>query len=440
MAGTKLKTQIQEAAADFRASTTNADVKVLPAQKSKKDLIPGHFYKTRFFAALSLFLAINFLFKFQYRVDRFDLPERSFIWWAVKEYRELQKAPDILLFGSSLMLAAVNEGDATHYKKLVDTAKHHSSIYLQYLLNKTYGRDVSNYCFAIGGQMASDVYAIAANFVDNNRKPRLIVWGIAPRDLVDAAFPGAATSDTAHYMNKIAGKALIAEDRRTFNSVIDQFLQKVLYIYKIRESILSNLKQVGRAYEANITQWVSAITHKKTEDSIFPPGRQKMLRELMNPRDGNMGDIEIGEWLIGPNGAPSITLKDNTHEYLARYNPFKLKTFASQRAYLEKFLQQQKELGVKVLLVNMPLTVVNMSLLPPETYETYIYTVKLLAQKYGAEVLDLNGDARFPQSYFFDTAHLNGLGAERFIEVLSTDKRLVEPDKIGSVSQGKVPN
>ncbi len=53
--------------------------------------------------------------------------------------------------------------------------------------------------------MASDVYAIAANFVTPQVKPRLIIWGIAPRDLLDAAFPGAVTSDTAQYMNKIAG-------------------------------------------------------------------------------------------------------------------------------------------------------------------------------------------------------------------------------------------
>ena len=118
-------------------------------------------------------------------------------------------------------------------------------------------------------------------------------------------------------------------------------------------------------------------------------------------------------------------MTDNTKEYLTRYNPFKPKTFVAQRNYLEKFLEQQNNLGVKVLLVNMPLTGVNMSLLPGPTYETYLYTLKALAKKYNADVLDLNGDPRFNQSDFFDTAHLNGRGGQKFIEVLSSDGRLV---------------
>ena len=347
----------------------------------------------------------------------------------MKDYRHSVQPPDILLFGSSLMLAAVNEGDATHYKKLVDTATHHYSSYLADLLKNRYGYPISNYCFAIGGQMASDVYAIAANFVSEKYKPRLIVWGIAPRDLIDAAFPGAITSDTARYMNKIAGKDIVGEEHKTFNSLIDQSLRRGIFIYRVRDNFLSILKQTVRILQVQQAMWITSLERGNLEKIVPPPGRQKMLRELMNPRDGTMGDIEVGEWLIGANAEPSKTLKDNTGEYLVRYNPFKPKTFAAQRGYLEKFLQQQKQVGVKVLLVNMPLTGVNMSLLPATTYDTYLYTVRSLAKKYNADILDLNGDSRFNQSDFFDTAHLNGLGSQKFIEVLSTDNRLTGTSK-----------
>ncbi len=387
------------------------------------------FFTTRFIAAVLLFCIVDITMKLEFHPSPFDIPERSFIWWAVKDYRELKQAPDILLFGSSLMLAGIDTGDATHYNKMVDSAIHHYSSYLSELLSNRYKYPISNFSFAIGGQMASDVYALAANFISERYKPRLIVWGIAPRDLIDAALPSAVSTDTASYMNKISGRELVIEEHKTVNSFIDEFLHKFLYMYRVRDNFLSLLKQSIRKLQVQQADWIVSLEKRKGNNVVSPPGRQKMLRELMNPRDGTMGDIEIGEWLIGGNAEPSKTLVDNTHEYLVRYNPFKPRTFAAQRNYLEKFLQQQKDLGVKVLLVNMPLTGVNMSLLPAPTYDTYLYTIRTLAKKYDADILDLNGDPRFNQSDFFDTVHLNGVGGQKFIEVLSMDKRLAVSSK-----------
>lgn len=414
--------QVKELLANPGALKLYTEVDELRSQQKKP--AAKTLFATRFIAALLLFFIVDLGIKVCFHPDPFDTPERSFIWWAVKDYRQLKQAPDILLFGSSLMLAGVNVGDAAHYKTPVDTATHHYSSYLAELLKNRYDYSISNFCFAIGGQMASDVYAIAANFVSERYKPHLIVWGIAPRDLIDAAFPGAITSDTARYMNKIARKEIVLEEHKTLNSFIDQFLHRYLFMYTVRDNFLSILKQSMRKLQVQQEAWIASLDCRKNADIVPPPGRQKMLRELMNPRDGTMGDIEIGEWLIGASSEPSQTLKDNTGEYLIRYNPFKPRTFATQRNYLEKFLQQQNDLGIKVLLVNMPLTGVNMSLLPAPTYDTYLYTLKSLAKKYNADILDLNGDSRFSQGDFFDTAHLNGLGGQKFIEALATDSRL----------------
>jgi len=156
--------------------------------------------------------------------------------------------------------------------------------------------------------------------------------------------------------------------------------------------------------------------------------RATMVRQLLNPRDGSMGDIEIGEWLIGSNGKPSTELKDNTHEYYLRYNPFKPKTFNNQVSYFEKFLQKQQKLRVKVVLVNIPLTEKNMKLLPPSSYAKYILAMNSLATKYGATIVDLNRDPNFSTSDFFDTAHLNGFGSEKLFQVLSTHKEIELPE------------
>ncbi len=412
----------------FKEVTVNSGgFSVFPEQSKPIDVYKSPTGKTVLgsaaIAAILLFFVVNFAFKLLFRPDPFSLPERSFIWWAVKDYRQLNQAPDVLLFGSSLMLAAVNEGDATKYRKLVDTAVHHRSYYLEELLKKRYNQNISTFCFAIGGQMASDVYSIATNFITEKFKPRMIIWGIAPRDLVDSAFPGPMTSDTAQYMNKIAGKEIVSDDHKTFVLIADQLLSHALYLYREREDLTALLRRASRRLQIQQTAWLLASNKNTTNEVNAPIGRSTMLRELMNPRDGTMGDIEVGEWMIGANAEPSKTLKDNTHEYMMRYNPFKPKTFIAQRHYLQTFLKQQQELGVKVVLLNMPLTGVNMSLLPGPTYDMYLNTLRDSAAMYGAEVIDLNGDPRFAQSYFFDTAHLNGLGAEKLIEVLSADKK-----------------
>lgn len=379
-------------------------------------------FTSRVMAAIALFFVIDLSIRFQIHPDKFSLPERSFIWWAVQDYKHLKQMPNIVLFGSSLMLAAVNEGDAAYYNKLIDTAKHHRSYYLEKLLQSQWDRPVSTFSFAIGGQMASDVYAIASNFITPSFKPKLIIWGIAPRDLLDSAFPGATTSDTARYMNKIAGADLIANEHLTFNSIVDQCLRHASYIYRERLNFISDSKQALRNLQDR--QIIPLFAERGTNVS----GRATMVRQLMNPRDGSMGDIEVGEWMIGSNGKPSTELKDNTHEYYLRYNPFKAKTFNSQVSYFEKFLQRQQELGVKVVLVNMPLTSKNMKLLPPSSYDKYVSTMNSLSTKYGANIIDLNRDPNFKTSDFFDTAHLNGFGSEKLFKVISEHEEIKLPE------------
>ncbi len=54
---------------------------------------------SRFIAAVALFFVLDLLISFQFHPNRYSLPERSFIWWAVQDYKQLNQAPDVLLFG-----------------------------------------------------------------------------------------------------------------------------------------------------------------------------------------------------------------------------------------------------------------------------------------------------------------------------------------------------
>ena len=73
----------------------------------------------------------------------------------------------------------------------------------------------------------------------------------------------------------------------------------------------------------------------------------------------------------------------------------------------------------------MPVTPMNMKLMPKGSYESYSAALNTVAQKRQVKVLDLNGT--FDMSCFRDTVHMNGKGGAALLQAiaatLSEDKR-----------------
>lgn len=357
-----------------------------------------------------------------FRPDRFDLPEHNEIWWSMHCFRQLERPPDLLIFGSSLMLAVTNNGDATYLKQPLDGALHHQSFCLEENLSRHLKKPIRSYSFAVGGQMASDAYAIERTMIDKANRPQLVVWGIAPRDLVDAAFDGAASSDTARYMNKIAGAQIIPPGHRSLPAYIDKAISRLSYLYQMRTDFVCVKQNFLREL-------------RKGLEKIAKPASLPFFQKALDQGGEPPQEIEIGDRIIGVCTHYPETIKDNTREYRKRYNPFKLKTLIEQASYLERFLSLNRELGSRVVLVNMPLTAQNQQLMPIGLYDSYLSELRLLASKYGAEVLDLNSPSIFSSKEFFDTAHLNGLGGEKLARLLSSHLNQTWPNKAQAKDQ-----
>src|SRR5271170_342469 len=68
-----------------------------------------------------IFLLIDLIFRVScsWNQDKsfrlgFDIPYRSYIWWATKDFLSQPKGSDVILLGASEMAAAVNGADATY--------------------------------------------------------------------------------------------------------------------------------------------------------------------------------------------------------------------------------------------------------------------------------------------------------------------------------------
>jgi hypothetical protein len=129
-------------------------------------------------------------------------------------------------------------------------------------------------------------------------------------------------------------------------------------------------------------------------------------------------DNGLRQWMVKPQTQPISQFEDNSKEYTARYNPFKAKLFDMQLGYLDKFLALAKQLGIKVLLVNMPLTQDNLSLIPAGKYQLYLDSVRKAATANGAAFIDYNDGQTFTHEYFNDMVHLNGYGSRRFFQMV----------------------
>ena len=337
-----------------------------------------------------------------------ESPNRSLIWWTVNGFANEKSAPDIALLGSSLMMTAHHAGDATKLNQVQNEVSHFHSSCLQDFLSERTGQKPTTFSFAIAGQMASDSYLIVRSLLVGSKQPKVIVYGIAPRDLIDNTLPSAASTETFKYLSRIDDLSDVALSARTsFNELFQFGLEKVIYTLSRRPNLLAWQHKIAYAlapYGQN------AIT---VNELCLPfKLRQMAYQEL--PDDSGANELRVG-----PYGAQSEPFRDNSSEYRQRYASIKQKTYKSQLSYLEKLMKLTSERGIQLIVVNMPLTPGNIALMPPGFYEQYKNKVSEMAAANRAEFIDMNKPDVFEKKHFADTVHLNGLGGVAFFKMLS---------------------
>ncbi len=333
---------------------------------------------------------------------------RSWVWWNVRDFKQLKSAPDIVLLGSSLMMAPLHGGDAAHLNLPQNVAFHHHSQLLEDLLKEKFGHTYKTFAFALGGEMVSDAYVIAHTLLKDDRKPKVIIYGIAPRDFMDNALPSASSTEIFKYMDRFSDLGAI--DKESASSPLEQSekgLSKVSFTYKHRPDFL---------YVQH--RWAKELFRKllgyEELEQVRSPLHIRKQAFLELPED--FGPTSL---FVTPPPVIAEPYKANLEEYKFRYRKLNLKQFKSQLGFLERLLETAEKDGTRVVIVNMPLTVDNVALMPAGFYQSYLEQVGAVVKKHQALFLDLNDPSLFPQKYFTDSVHLNGRGGQHFFEVLA---------------------
>lgn len=338
------------------------------------------------------------------------VPHRSWVYWNEREFLTSpdKNPPDTALLGSSLMMAALHGGDAVYLGKPQNVAFHHKSRLLADLFSAASGKTESNFAFALGGEMVSDACILFEHMLKERGTPQRVIYGIAPRDFMDSALPSVASTEIYRYMSHISDLADLEMKARTSPAEkIEYWLSKLSFIAGHKEDFIY-IQQ----------RWAKALTEKvlpyKDLDMVKTPlhVRRQAFSEL--PEDSGANEV-----LVCPPQVKQEAYEDNLAEYRYRYRKINWKQFNDQLSYLERLLSRAKQAGVSVILVNMPLTEDNLSIMPANFYTSYLEKVTTLAERYQARVLDLNKAQLFPRSYFADSVHLNMRGGKHFFEVLT---------------------
>lgn len=310
----------------------------------------------------------------------------------VNGFKALKERPTVVLLGSSLVMHPFWSMDALLDKKVDDIFHHHCSITFARELEARGCGKQNVYSFAVFGEMASDGFIYANDFLKGDKKPDVAVLCMAPRDFSDAYLTAPIATFT---FKKVVGLNNFARYAEAYlpgwQDKADFIATHACYFYgkrwRLQHEVEKGLTKAYRFFHMEITAKPAAEVAKSASQAGF-------LSAAMTDE----------RW------------SKSAKEYRARYRDIENKDLTVQMGFLQKTLAVCKERGIKVVLVNMPLSDTNRDLLPSSFYADFRHRLGNLAEQSGnAQYLDLGDASEFTHNDFWDTAHLNFNGGHKLL-------------------------
>ncbi|HEY9870078.1 MAG TPA: hypothetical protein V6D08_13005 [Candidatus Obscuribacterales bacterium] len=343
--------------------------------------------------ALAAFVAMNLVllpWAGQEKSTSLDLTSGSgAIDLALTDLHVLKKRPDVVLLGSSLMNFPFWAVDRDQNPALPDIFHHHVSKAMEAELRHLGWKDPTVFSLAIFGQMVSDAYIYVTEYLKDAKRPEWIIMGIAPRDFSDFDLPAPTATMTFRRLVGLANFSRYADlYLPEWQMKADFLATHTCFLYGKRWRMQKELeKAVNKVYR------LAGLT---------PP-----------PATRPTGDQAAAFML---SGSDAERWQSSAREYRRRYRNIDAPSLNVQMGFLGELLRVCRERGTKVLIVNMPLTELNRSLLPAGFYDGFRARLARAAARPGVYLLDLGDSREFVLADYWDTAHLNHSGGRKLLK------------------------
>lgn len=379
--------------------------------------------------AFVLFLGVNALWsKTDFGLlSPLDYPVATWTGTAIEDFfRTTKQRPQMVFLGSSLMVTPLMAVDANFLHKSIDAPYHHKSLFFEEAFKRVSGLAVRTFNFAIPGEMPSDAYLITKLLLKDDRRPDVIVYGVGPRDFLDNLLPGVKSTDPYKHLAKLAKRdGTVPREAQDGLQAFNSFLNQNVFLYENKTDLAcATSRLVSRA----------VIPHLPPET----PQQEWEYKQMVFP---NYHEFEVlpTACLAAPTKPGSDhAFHDNLDEYRDRYKDLKWETFINQSNCFAKTLATARERGTHAVVVAMPITDGNRSLIPEFVWHLYTQNLRVLAAANGADFIDAQSLADFTPFDFGDTVHLNAKGGLKLLNVIAAKaaqspfvSAALQPHKIG---------
>jgi hypothetical protein len=312
---------------------------------------------------------------------------------AIADFNKLVEPPQIIFIGSSLVRRPNWALDSRHSlvtrNEQYDT--YHSAKWFEKQLDNLGLKDSRVFSLAVDGATASDTYLIFEKLLDKSRRPNLIIYGVATRDIACCLFNCERNTPVFRLLFEPSDCSRLGNLFTTcFAERLELELNQRFPLFQnrdsIREILSSELQKLTCLRSTASTQSRSdAVDMASQPISAIPAPR---VNAEMNKRFGDSHS------------------KDS-------------RRLQNQRLCLQLLAQRAAERNVPMLFVNMPVGP-KYSGVGTQVYNDFLTTLHNSCSN-GKDIFlaDLNsGQNGFGSDCFDDGVHLNAKGGEKFIEAL----------------------
>ncbi len=352
------------------------------------------------------------------------------------EFLRSKRNPEILMVGTSLVLVpSVRLDDELSGKKTrYDRWYYRNHIleydradYLKKQLSDLAARPLDLANLGIVGSMMSDHYLIVKKSLSAGKRPRLIICAIAPRDFLDNYRGVVEKTPTYQAVADFTSIGDLLKTSPSLDTIADITLASLWSYYKTRNDYQTFVAVFASRLSGHPLNLYMATTN--VTDGQHTGGQATSAATLPDGHGADDGTVVSVLENVEPVYTATRNQLGDLELYKRVYLPVNSKLYETQMSYLEKLLKLAQRESVFLVLIDMPLTKDNLSILPANVLQRYRRQVAGLCSQYTAKLVRPGQEAEYTLSDFEDSCHLNGQGGKKFcsslVKAMASDRRLL---------------
>lgn len=373
----------------------------------------------RFIYAALLFALLNLaiLLVCGRRTLAMQLPGPMSTW--TLQYEKQKSSPDVVLLGSSVMRTPLLACDKANFSISENLEYCQSQELTKRISSSTKNFKVFN--AARDGLMVTDALLIEDQLLHEPLRPKVLVYGVSPRDFNDSLLWSERSTEPFQYYFNFSKAVRYSESFSTgWQDRLGLILGETIPLYSSRKTLVTTIE--------NQFEKSRPITKTLPRSNVLSDQNlnAKRIQTLMSEaaRDNEAAFLSTAvqvnaEELLAKRRDETKIWKASIWQYTMRYFSLDRKRFGRQSRAFKNLLKLAKERGIKILVINMPLSPDNLALLPIGFHQAYLTAIRESCAEQSADFLDLQTDRSFTRACFEDVAHLNANGGHVFIERLA---------------------